>query len=196
MTRIAEKLDQIPVLRNLLLLRFFKTCGMDIDCSCNSLQFPLVSQRHEKSYLELIAAVDEALRDAREAVEAKIEDAEILEVLELSGAEHRVEVVSELVVAQVDLLQGVLHSVKQPLCQPPHAVVREVHDLQRDVGGSEDLGGKQLPAHVLLGELLDVVAKRQHREVPGEHYAIAVDPRGVDLVEAAEAGHADGVTEL
>ena len=169
---------------------------MDIVCSCNSLQFPLASQSHEQSYLELVAAVNEALGDARETVEAEIEDAEVLEVLELAGAEHRVEVVPELVVTEVDLLQRVLHPVKQPLGQSPHAVVREVNNLERDVGGSEDLGGQQLPAHVLLAELLDVVAERQHGEVPGEHHLVAVDPSGVDLVEAAEAGHADGVAEL
>jgi len=92
----------------------------------------------ETQLLELVAAVNEAFGDAREAVEAQIEDAEVLEVLELSGAEQRVEVVPELVVTEVDLLQRVLHPIEQPLGQPPHAVVREVHDLEGDVLASED----------------------------------------------------------
>ena len=117
-------------------------------------------------------------------------------MLELPSAEDGVEVVAELVVAQVDLLQGVLHPVKQPLRQPSHAVMREVHNLQRDVRSREYLGGKELPAHVLLTELLDVVAERQHGEVAGEYDPVAVDPRGVDLVEAAEAGNVEGVAEL
>ena len=117
-------------------------------------------------------------------------------MLELPGTEDRVEVVAELVVAQVDLLQGVLHPVKQSLGQPSHTVMREVHNLQRDVRSREDLGGKELPAHVPLTELLDVVAERQHGEVAGEHDAVAVDPRGVDLVEAAEAGNVEGLAEL
>ena len=80
--------------------------------------------------------------------------------------------------------------------EPPHGVVGEVHDLERDVAGGEDLGGQLLPARALLAELLDVVAQRQHGEVAREYDVVAVDARGVDLVEAAEAGHADGRAEL
>ena len=98
--------------------------------------------------------------------------------------------------AQVDLLQRVLHPVKQPLRQPPHGVVREVDNLERNVTGREDLRGQQLPANILLGELLDVVAQGQDGEVAGEDNIVAVDPGGVDLVEGAEAGDVDGGAEL
>ena len=62
-------------------------------------------------------------------------------MLELSRTEDGVEVIAELIVTEVDLLQRVLHSVKQPLGQPPHAVVAKIHNLERDVRGGEDLGG-------------------------------------------------------
>ena len=80
--------------------------------------------------------------------------------------------------------------------EPPHGVVGEVHDLEGDVAGGEDLRGQLLPAGALLAELLDVVAQRQHGEVAREDHVVAVDAGGVDLVEAAEAGHADGRAEL
>ena len=66
------------------------------------------------SYLELVAAGDEALGDAGQPVVAEVEHAEVLQVPELVRAEHGVEVVAQHVVAQVDLLQRVLGPVKQP----------------------------------------------------------------------------------
>ena len=58
---------------------------------------------------------------------------------------------------QVYLLQSILHPVKQPLHHPPHGVVAEVNNLEGYVAGGEYLCGQQLPAHVPLRELLDVI---------------------------------------
>ena len=91
----------------------------------------------------------------------------------------------------VDLLQCVLHTVEQPLRQPPHGVVGEVHDLQRDVASGEDLRGEQLPADILLAELLDVVAEGKDWEVATKYDVVTVDPRGVDLVEGTLTGQVD-----
>ena len=67
------------------------------------------------------------------------------------------EVISKKIMWQVDFLEGVLHPIKQPLNHAPHGVVAEVNYLERDVTGREYLGGKKLPTHVALRELLNVV---------------------------------------
>ena len=147
------------------------------------------------SYLEFITTLDESLRDAGQVIVAEVQYSQILQVPELVRAEHGVEVVPEHVVAEVDLLQRVLHPVKQSLGQPPHGVVGEVHNLERNITGGEDLGGEELPANILLGELLDVVAPGKQREVL-EHNIVTVDSGGVDFIERTEAGDVDGGAEL
>ena len=147
------------------------------------------------SYLEFITTLDESLRDAGQVIVAEVQYSQILQVPELVRAEHGVEVVPEHVVAEVDLLQRVLHPVKQSLGQPPHGVVGEVHNLERNITGGEDLGGEELPANILLSELLDVVAPGKQREVL-EHNIVTVDSGGVDFIERTEAGDVDGGAEL
>ena len=147
------------------------------------------------SYLEFITTLDESLRDAGQVIVAEVQYSQILQVPELVRAEHGVEVVPEHVVAEVDLLQRVLHPVKQSLRQPPHGVVGEVHNLERNITGGEDLGGEELPANILLSELLDVVAPGKQREVL-EHNIVTVDSGGVDFIERTEAGDVDGGAEL
>ena len=79
----------------------------------------------------------------------------------------------------------------------------EVNVLERDVARREDLSGQQLPSNVLLAELLEsdrrvtqssktnskqhlyVVSEGQYGEVAGKDDVVAVDPRGVLLVETA-----------
>jgi len=72
-----------------------------------------------QSDLKFHTAIQDALFNAHEVVVAEIELPEELQVLELPGAEHGVEVVAQQVVAEQDDLEGVLHSVEQPLRQPP-----------------------------------------------------------------------------
>ena len=97
---------------------------------------------------------------------------------------------------EVDLLQGVLQTIEQPLRQAPHGVVGEVDHLERDVASREYLGGEELPADILLAELLDVIPQWEDREVSGEYDVVTVDPRGVDLIEGTLAGNVDGRAEL
>ena len=96
-----------------------------------------------------------------------------------------------------------LPTIKEPLCEPAHLVVAEVDVLERDVARREDLSGQQLPSNVLLAELLAsdrrvtqslktngkqhlyVVSEGQYGEVAGKDDVVAVDPRGVLLVETA-----------
>ena len=92
-------------------------------------------------------------------------------------------------------LEGVLHAVEEPLGQPPHLIVREVHPDQREVGGREELGAEGLDAGVPLGKLLDVEPVGEEGEL-GEDGAIAVDPGGVDAVEAALARVVERRVEL
>ena len=79
----------------------------------------------------------------------------------------------------------------------------EVDVLERDVARREDLSGQQLPSNVLLAELLPsdrrvtqssktnskqhlyVVSEGQYGEVAGKDDVVAVDPRGILLVETA-----------
>ena len=79
----------------------------------------------------------------------------------------------------------------------------EVNVLEGDVARREDLSGQQLPSNVLLAELLAsdrrvtqslktngklhlyVVSEGQYREVAGKDDVVAVDRRGVLLVETA-----------
>ena len=166
---------------------------MPADHKCNKLddvhthkQFGR-SMELPSSYLQIVAAFQEALLNFGQLIIAQIQSPEELQVLELSGAKHRVEVVSEEVVSQLDGLESVLDSVKEPLGQPPDVVVGEVHPGQREVGGCEQLRPQRLQPSVLLAELLDVVPVREEREL-GEDGPVAVDDRGVDLVEATAAG--------
>ena len=96
-----------------------------------------------------------------------------------------------------------LPTIKEPLGEPAHLVVAEVNVLERDVARREDLSGQQLPSNVLLAELLPsdrrvsqssktngnqhlyVVSEGQYGEVAGKDDVVAVDPRGVLLVETA-----------
>ena len=90
----------------------------------------------------------------------------------------------------------------------------EVDVLERDVARREDLSGQQLPSNVLLAELLAsdrrvtqslktngnqhlyVVSEGQYGEVAGKDNVVAVDPRGVDLIEGTLTGDVDGGAEL
>ena len=149
-----------------------------------------------QTHLQLFTSVNEVFRDARYSVVAQVQTAEEGEVFKLVRAEDSVEVVAEHVVAEVDLFQGVLQAIEQSLRQPPHGVVGEVHHLEGDVASREYLGGEELPADILLAELLDVIPQWKDREVSGEYDVVTVDPRGVDLIEGTLAGNVDGRAEL
>ena len=124
-------------------------------------------------------------------VVAEVELPQELEVLELPGAENRVEVVAEKVVAEQDDLDRVLHAVEQPLGQPPDLVVRKIGGFEWNVAGREQLSAEGLKPGLLLAELLDVEPVRQDWKV-WKDGSVAVDLGGVDLVEAAEAGEVQG----
>ena len=152
--------------------------------------------KERQTHLQLFTSVNEVFRDARYPVVAEVQAAEEGEVFKLVRAEDSVEVVAEHVVTEVDLLQGVLQTIEQPLRQAPHGVVGEVDHLQRDVASREYLGREKLPAHILLAELLDVIAQWEDGEVSREYDVVTVDPRGVDLIEGTLAGNVDGRAEL
>ena len=96
--------------------------------------------KERQTHLQLFTSVNEVFRDARYPVVAEVQAAEEGEVFKLVRAEDSVEVVAEHVVTEVDLLQGVLQTIEQPLRQAPHGVVGEVDHLQRDVASREYLG--------------------------------------------------------
>lgn len=104
---------------------------------------------YQSSYLEVFASFEQPVFDLGQLVVAEVEGAQKLEVLELSRAEHGVEVVAEKVVAQLDDLQGVLDAVKEPLGQPPDLVVAEVCPAQRNVARGEELRAQRLEAGIL-----------------------------------------------
>ena len=101
--------------------------------------YNICNEKYVFTYLQLITSINEVLRYSRQSIVAQIQNSQIFEVFKLVGAENGVEVVTEHVVTKIDLLQRVLHPVKQPLCQSPHGVVGEVHNLERNITGSEDL---------------------------------------------------------
>ena len=144
-----------------------------------------------QTHLQLFTSVNEVFRDARYSVIAQVQTAEEGEVFKLVRAEDSVEVVAEHVVTEVDLLQGVLHAIEQPLRQPPHGVVGEVDHLEGDIACREYLGWKELPTDILLAELLDVVAEGKDWEVATKYDVVTVDPRGVDLIEGTLTGQVD-----
>ena len=54
-------------------------------------------------------------------------------------------------------------TVKEPFGEPTHGVVTEVDMFEGNVARGEDLGRQQLPAHMLLTELLKI-GKKQSRK--------------------------------
>ena len=149
-----------------------------------------------QTHLQLFTSVNEVFRDPGYSVVAQVQAAEEGEVLELVRAEDRVEVVPEHVVTEVDLLQGVLHPVEESLRQAPHGVVGEVDHLEGDIASREYLSGEELPAHILLTELLDVITEWEDGEVSSEYDVVTVDPGGVDVIERTLTGDVDGGAEL
>ena len=117
------------------------------------------------------------------------------EVPKLVCGEFDVESVSEEVVAEADVSQSVLHPFENPFSDTPQRVAAEIHLLQRNVGGGEQLGAQGLEACVPLTKLLDVEPPGQDGEVE-EDGRVAVDTGGVDLVEAALAGQRQLGVEL
>ena len=144
-----------------------------------------------QTHLQLFTSVNEVFRDARYSVIAQVQTAEEGEVFKLVRAEDSVEVVAEHVVAEVDLFQGVLQAIEQSLRQPPHGVVGEVDHLEGYIASREYLSGEELPAHILLTELLDVITEWEDGEVSSEYDVVTVDPRGVDLIEGTLTGQVD-----
>lgn len=106
--------------------------------------------------------------------------------MKLSGAVHGVDGITEEVVAELDDLEGVFHTVKKPFGQPSQLVVREVGSDQRQIAGGEELRAQGLDAGVALREFLDVEAVGKEREL-GEYGVITVNDSCIEVVKSTHA---------
>ena len=97
------------------------------------------------------------------------------EVSELIGRELRIESVSQQVVAEANVSQGVLNTFEDTFGNSSEGVPGEVHRVEGDVSGGEEHGTKSLQSGVSLTELLDVETPGQDGKVK-KHSSVAVDP--------------------
>ena len=121
------------------------------------------------------AAFEDSFRDPSEHVVTEVEVSERTEVSELIGRELRIESVSQQVVAEANVRQGVLNTFEDTFGNSSERVPGEVHRVEGDVSGGEEHGTKSLQSGVSLTELLDVESPGQDGKVK-KHSGVAVDP--------------------
>ena len=89
-----------------------------------------IDKRRQITDLELFAAFEQGVVDGLELVGAQVQPFQLFEILELARRQHRVQLIAEQVVRQVDVLQRVLDALQQPFRDQHHSAPRRATSLR------------------------------------------------------------------